>query len=108
MPRPKRYASSAQRQAAYRERIEQARQGRFDADYLPPLPSVDGIPGTTRWRQAVQLALQLLNTVQEEMDDYYSSRSETWQESEPGEEFDERKQAVDEAHDAVSSLADSF
>jgi len=108
MPQPKRYASNAQKQAAYRRRIEMAKQGSFDADYLPPLPKVDGIPGTQRWRRAIQLALQLLTTVQEEMDDYYNDRSEEWFEREQAELFQERKDAVDEAVDALTELANNY
>ena len=108
MPQPKRYPTNAKKQAAYRRRRKTETQAQFDAQYLPPLPTVDGMPGIVRWRRAIQLAQQLISTVQQEMDDYYDSRSEQWQESERGEEFQERKQAVENALQELDDLAISY
>jgi hypothetical protein len=41
------------------------------------------------------------------MDDYYNSRSEDWQESDRGEEFNDRKEAVEEAMDKLAELDDN-
>jgi hypothetical protein len=50
-------------------------------------------------------ALLLLQTIQEEMQEYYEQRSEEWQGSEPGEAMGERLQALQEAIAAVEGLA---
>jgi hypothetical protein len=108
VPQPKRHTTNAQKQAAYRRCRKTDKQDQFDTQYLPPLPSVAGMPGTMRWRRAIQLARQLMDTVQQEMDDYYRSRSDDWQGSERGEEFQERKNAVDNALAELDDLASCF
>jgi hypothetical protein len=60
------------------------------------------MPGTARWRQAVANALDLLSMVVDEMDSYFGDRSEQWQESERGDSFRERIDALCEARDAVA------
>nr|ACX33979.1 hypothetical protein [uncultured bacterium RM44] len=104
MPQPKRFDSNAQRQAAYRARQKHALSA---LHLLPPLPTVPGIPGTLRWRWAVHLAHELVATVHTEMDDYYNGRSEDWQDGDRGEEFNDRKEAIEEAADKLAELADN-
>ncbi len=52
-----------------------------------------------------QQALLLLQTVQEEIQDYYDERSDLWKESERGEMMAERLQALQEVIAAVGELA---
>jgi hypothetical protein len=87
MAQPRKYASSAQRQAAYRKR-----QAQGDCTGLTAgLPS---LPGYRRWNKAVASACQLLEIIRDEMQDYYDQRSERWQESERGEDFQERIESL--------------
>lgn len=104
MPTPRRYASHAQRQAAYRRRSAEARKQELAAKGMPPRPSVPAIPGTRRWAAMTGQALLLLQSVQAEMQDYYEQRSDRWQESERGERMGERLQALQEAITTVEEL----
>lgn len=104
MSRPKKHASGAQRQAAYRARCRHARQIELSARGLPPLPSVPSMPGWPRWNAAFRLAHGLIEGAERELQDYFDARSESWQESERGEEHQERMECVESVLDALEPL----
>ena len=104
MPTPRRYANPAERQAAYRRRSAAARQQELQAKGFPPLPAVATLPGLRRWAAMTGQALLLLETVEQEMQEYYEQRSERWQDSERGEGMVERLRALQEAIAAVEEL----
>jgi hypothetical protein len=105
MPQPKIYGSHAQRQAVYRQRCQEARRRQLQEKGLPELPAISTIPGETRWRQAIANAGQLLALVEQEMQAYYDERSEAWLESDRGQDFQERIEAVSEAKQSVEDLS---
>ena len=118
MPQPRIYASSAERQVAYRRRKRAvALHPQTNTSALVALPRPTNMPGTVRWRQAVAQAHGLLEMVEREMGDYFSDRTEEciragcnmptaeWQEGERGESFQERIDALTEAKDMVEALA---
>lgn len=104
MPQRKLHASQACRQTAYRQRCELARQTLLEELNLPPLPALPQVPGTRRWRQAVANAVGLLRMVEQEMQDYYDGRSETWQEGGKGEAFQERLDAICQSREGVEEV----
>lgn len=104
MPQPKIHASAAARQAAYRARTEQARQAALMAKGLPPLPVIPTLPGWPRWNAALTTAQELIACTLSEMQDYFDDRSESWQESDRGEEHQERIASVEAVLDAVGDL----
>src|SRR5580700_7926589 len=104
MPRPRTYASSAARQAAYRARCQKAGQDTLLQKGLPPLPRIATLPGWARWKASLTAAHALLDQVSQEMQAYYADRSETWQESERGEEFTEYQEAVTALADELQSV----
>ena len=104
MPTPRQYANRAQRQAAYRKRIADARKQELRAKGLPALPPIPTMPGVRRWETMNQQALLLLKTMQEEMEEYYDERSELWQASERGETMAERLQALQAAIAAIEEV----
>ena len=104
MPAPRRYANQAERQAAYRHRQAEARSQAFLARGLPVPPSSATRPGPARWAALTRHAALLLHAVEEEMEAYYEQRSEEWQESERGEAFRERLEAVQEIQAAAEEL----
>ncbi|HSW63559.1 MAG TPA: hypothetical protein VLH56_09665 [Dissulfurispiraceae bacterium] len=50
-------------------------------------------------------AMSLLNQVVAEMEIYYDQRSETWQESEKAEEFNELMEAISETAEALADIS---
>jgi hypothetical protein len=104
MPQRKIHTSHAHRQAAYRQRCLQAQQLQLQEKGLPALPAIPSVPGTQRWRLAIAKATELLSMVAQEMGSYFNDRSEEWQESERGESFQERLDALCEARDMVDEL----
>jgi hypothetical protein len=104
MPQRKMHASHAHRQAEYRRRCEDARRQQLQEKGLPALPAVPTMPGTPRWRQAIANATDLLTMVADEMEAYFDDRLDEWQESEKGETFRERLDALREARDMVAEL----
>jgi hypothetical protein len=105
MPQPRKHATPAQRQAAYRARTEAARSAQLVERGLPSLPSIPTRPGTPRWNAALRYVMGMLTTVQTEMQDYFEDRSESWQEGERGEAHQERLTSVEAALDALSDLS---
>lgn len=91
MPQTRQYASNAERQAAYRNRSTMTP---VDQPFSSP-------PGRVRWRRLSQQAEQSLSVVQVEMQTYYDSRSERWQESDRAEEFQERLETLGEIIDQL-------
>ena len=104
MPAPRKYATPAERQAAYRQRTIEARRQEQMVKRLPPLPAIPSLPGNARWRQMSHAAESMLQALYDEMRDYYDDRSETWQESEKGEGFLERMQGVEEVLEMTHEL----
>ena len=97
MPQPRLHESSAQRQAAYRQRTAVARQQQLAAQALPPLPALPTMPGQARWLALLIQAQWCLTQMANEMQQYYEARSEAWQESDKGTAFEERLDAMQEA-----------
>lgn len=95
MPTPRLHSDGASRQAAYRARMAAARTAERTAKGLPPAPAVPTIPGTARWDALLQTARAALETVREEMQEYFDDRTEGWQEGERGASMQERIDAID-------------
>jgi hypothetical protein len=104
MPQPKIHACAAARQAAYRARCEQTRQVALAAKGLPSLPAMPSMPGWPRWNASFASAQELIADTFREMQDYFDARSESWQESERGEEHQDKIVAVEAVLDALSEL----
>ena len=104
MPQPKKYQSNAQRQAAYRKRWTEEPMNAFAAQDLPGSTATPRPPGEKRWALRMKQACLILENISEEMKSYYQSRSERWQESERGEAFDERSQAVEELRESLLEI----
>ena len=104
MPQQRKYNTNAARQEAYRARREQARQIALAAKGLPPLPAIASLPGWTRWNASFTAAHALIADSLSQMQGYYDDRSEAWQESDRGEEHQERITSVEAAHDALAEL----
>lgn len=95
MPMPRKYASVAERQAAYRLRCREREP--ILAETIPQAP------GRKRWRAMLGHALYLVEQAASEMEAYYDQRPESWQTGERGEAFAE---AMESATDISSALRD--
>ena len=104
MPQHRKHNTNAARQSAYRARREQARQNALTQKGLPSLPAIATLPGWTRWNASFTAAHALIADSLGEMQSYFNDRSETWQESERGEEHQEHIASVEAALDAVDAL----
>lgn len=62
------------------------------------------MPGWARWNASFQAAHALLADTLGEMQDYYEDRSESWQESDRGDEHQEKITSVEAVVDALSDL----
>ncbi len=80
----------ADKQRAYRDRLKQRAAGQ-----LPAAPILTNIPPERRWKALQEQARTALQTMIEEMEAYRDERSETWQDSERGESFQERIEALE-------------
>ena len=94
MPAPKRYASSAARQNAYRLRQKSTQT-------LAPIPDK---PGPARWRALRKGALFLLEALAVEMREYAGQRSDAWQESERAQDFEGSIDLVETACQAILDI----
>jgi len=91
---PDRVLSPAEKQRAYRQRQAQVRLQELEQKGLPPAPAVPSIPGTRRWSALVEQGRSAFAIALEEMQSYFDDRSDQWQESERGEQFQERIEAL--------------
>ena len=85
---------AALRQHRFRQRQREAPRREQVAKGLPALPAMPTLPGDRRWHASLLAAEALVRQVHEEMDAYYSERSENWQEGEAGMQFEQRQEAV--------------
>lgn len=92
MPTPRKYATNAERQAAYRARCAVT----APAYAVPP-----SVPGPRRWGVLTDQARKLLDGVSEEMASYWDARSEAWQNSERGERLTEQMETLAEILDLL-------
>ncbi len=76
----RKYATNADRQAAYRTRCSAS---------TPPKQAIPAVVGTRRWAVLLKQAQGLLEGVSVEMAQYWDERSEAWQYSERIESLEE-------------------
>jgi len=62
MPQPKKYATRAEQQAAYRQRRGVSERELLAQKGLPTLPAIPTLPGQARWRAMLTQAQMLLRT----------------------------------------------
>jgi len=87
MPQPRKYATRAEQQAAYRKRRVISDRERLAQKGLPPLPALPTMPGNARWSAMIAQAHLLLSEAIDEMQNYHDERSEEWQDSTKAEDL---------------------
>ena len=104
MPQPKKHPSAAAKQRAYRQRLETAFVASLGPLPLPKVSAIKAIPSSARWRAMRDQAQKLLSMLQTEMEEYQADRTDTWQESERGEAFQERLDLLATILDELSEI----
>jgi hypothetical protein len=104
MPQPRKYASRAAQQAAYRKRQARERDVLLASKGLPLLPAISTIPGNARWNAMLVYAQTLLTDAADEMQEYHDDRSEEWQETDKAETILERIELFQEAAEQIQQL----
>ena len=105
MPQPRKHASHAARQAAYRNQCAQTHQQELAGKgFLVPDKPIPPVPGKRRWRLILGLATKLVAMVHDEMQRYYGDRSQSWQEGDRGDAFQSDMDEVETAVDTLSAL----
>ncbi len=107
MPTPKQHETSLARQAAYRARQADARKNELAAKGLPATPPISTLPSAARWNALQQSARASIETMRDEMECYYSDRSESWQDGERGVAFQEKIDSINDLLDSLDSLSDA-
>jgi len=102
MAQPRKYENDAARQAACRKRRKQAQDALLSEKGLPALPGAQNIPGWPRWRKGLKDIEALMSIIEAEMETYQGDRSERWQEAERGQEFQDKFDAFQSAHEQVT------
>ncbi len=90
----KQKAQAAARQKRFRRRQQDTRRCEQIEKGLPPMPAIPSMPGTPRWRAAIEAAQALVSEVLDEMEYYFEDRSDTWQESLQGDQHKDRQAEV--------------
>ena len=104
MPMPRKHKDDAARQKAYRKRQRQARDKLVAEISLPPPPAIPSMPSAKRWRVLHERARAALETLLDEMTEYRENRTEEWQETDRGTEFQELLDGVEAAFAAVEDV----
>ena len=104
MPQPRKYATRAEQQAAYRKRKAVSDRERLAQKGLPPLPAIPTMPGSPRWRAMIEQASLLLSATVAEMQGYHDARSEHWQDSTKAEELLAKLEHVQAAIDELDAI----
>jgi hypothetical protein len=105
MAQPRKHATNAKRQAAYRARL---RDIATDPLVLPAAATITSMLSSARWRAALDQAARLLQTIGEEMQAYSDQRSERWHDTESAESFHECLDQVVELQTQLDDLRSNF
>ena len=92
MPQPRKYATVAERQQAYRRRKQET------------AAPVNRTPGYAAWRRDLKQASDIVNRVYEEMHYWIQERSERWQESDRGASMEADRDELWEISDKLNDL----
>jgi hypothetical protein len=104
MPQPRKYATRAQQQAAYRQRRIASNRDLLAAKGLPPLPAIPTMPGNARWSAMIAQAHLLLSEAVDEMQNYHDDRSEQWQDSTKAEDLLAKLEQLQETMDQLQGI----
>jgi hypothetical protein len=86
--------SNAERQKAFRDRRKQQAAGAFAPAPLPAKPRIS-VPAVKRWDSLKSRAVENLEQLRDELQEFFDERTEEWQEGERGQVYSDRIDAVE-------------
>ena len=101
MPQPRKYATRADQQSAYRQRRVASDRELLSKKGLPALPAIPTMPGNARWSAMIAQAHLLLSEAVVEMQSYHDDRSQEWQDSTKAEELLAKLEHLQETMDQL-------
>ena len=104
MPQPRKYATRADQQSAYRQRRAASEKELLSQKGLPALPAIPTMPGNARWSAMIAQAHLLLSEAATEMQIYHDDRSEAWQDGAKAEDLLAKLEQLQETMDQLQGM----
>jgi len=104
MAQTKVYADPAARQAAFRKRQAARMQELSQTRIIPAASVIESLPSRQRWSSLIQSSANALTAARDEMQQYFDSRSEVWQEGDNAERMQENLDALDELINQIEAV----
>ena len=104
MPQPRKYATRADQQSAYRQRRIASEKVLLSQKGLPALPAIPSMPGNARWSAMIAQAHLLLSEAVVEMQSYHDDRSQEWQDGARAEELLAKLEHLQETMDQLQGI----
>jgi hypothetical protein len=101
MPQPRKYATRADQQSAYRQRRVASDRELLSKKGLPALPAIPTMPGNARWSAMIAQAHLLLSEAVVEMQSYHDDRSQEWQDGAKAEDLLAKLEHLQETMDQL-------
>ena len=101
MPQPRKYATRADQQSAYRQRRVASVRELLSKKGLPALPAIPTMPGNARWSAMIAQAHLLLSEAVVEMQSYHDDRSQEWQDGAKAEDLLAKLEHLQETMDQL-------
>ena len=101
MPQPRKYATRADQQSAYRQRRVASDRKLLSKKGLPALPAIPTMPGNARWSAMIAQAHLLLSEAVVEMQSYHDDRSQEWQDGAKAEDLLAKLEHLQETMDQL-------
>ena len=96
MAQTKVYVSPAARQKAFRQRQAARIAELHTSRIIPTASAIENLPSRNRWTAQIQNAANALTAARDEMQAYFDSRSESWQEGDKASEMQETLDTLEE------------
>ena len=68
------------------------------------MPAIPTIPGSARWKAALEQARAILEQTAEEMQSYHDDRSERWQDSSQASNLTERIELIEQVAEQIQDI----
>ena len=101
---PRKYATRADQQSAYRQRRIVSENALISQKGLPALPAILTTLGSTRWSAMIAQAHLLPSEATVAMQNYHDDRSQEWQDSAKAEDLLAKREHLQETMDQLQGI----